>query len=166
MAVTLTPQAMAQQWAGAGSRLEVNLFNFGTLAGEAARSVFLKSFELHRFNSAGAAPWPAHKRRPTVPHDLLDETGALKDSIKFKTGGLEAGMYGATVYTDPSEFKREARNKDGKCFAAIHNEGGRDTAKPGSPASYIPERRFIGHSTILKDKLDSLVANIFDGLPK
>ena len=49
--------------------------------------------------------------------------------------------------------------------AAIHNEGGK-IAKPGSPASYIRQRQFIGYSTTVADKISSYSIRIFDGFPK
>lgn len=39
-------------------------------------------------------------------------------------------------------------------------------AKPGSPASYIRQRQFIGYSTTVADKISSYSIRIFDGFPK
>lgn len=155
---------MVSQWQAAGSKFEVNIFNFTTLAGEAATDVFDQSFYLHRFNSAGEAAWPARKRKGNG-HALLEETGSLRQSIKWSMLQEGVGNYTAKVYTDPREFIGELRNREGKCYAAIHNEGG-GVAKPGSPASYIPQRQFIGHSTVLNDKLALYSRHILDGLPK
>lgn len=164
----ITPKQFAMQWLTLPNKFEVNIFNFETIAGNVAKKVFKDSFYLRRFNTTGASAWPARYRKYGAKsyaiHPLLNETGSLKDSIIWRrdTGN---GLRSVVVYTNPAAFKGEKRNKHGKCYAAIHNEGG-SVATPGSPASYIRQRQFIGYSTVLADDMKSYCIRIFDGFPK
>ena len=74
--------------------------------------------------------------------------------------GLSSLMSGVTsVFRDASTYEDVYKRQ------AIHNEGGK-IAKPGSPASYIRQRQFIGYSTTVADKISSYSIRIFDGFPK
>ena len=95
----------------------------------------------------------------------LNETGSLKESIVWRRASGTGNKRSVIVYTNPLAFKGEKRNKRGICYAAIHNEGGK-IANPGSPASYIRQRQFIGYSTTVADKISSYSIRIFDGFPK
>lgn len=75
----ITPRQLAQQWLRLPNKFEVNVFNFETLVGNAAKKIFRDSFYLRRFNSAGTFSWQS--RRNHKPHPILEETGALKHSI-------------------------------------------------------------------------------------
>ena len=72
----ITPRQLAQQWLRLPNKFEVNVFNFETLVGNAAKKIFRDSFYLRRFNSAGTFSWQS--RRNHKPHPILEETGALK----------------------------------------------------------------------------------------
>ena len=48
----ITPRQLAQQWLRLPNKFEVNVFNFETLVGNAAKKIFRDSFYLRRFNSA------------------------------------------------------------------------------------------------------------------
>ena len=104
-------------------------------------------------------------REDKKPHPLLNETGSLKESIVWRRASGTGNKRSVIVYTNPLAFKGEKRNKRGICYAAIHNEGGK-IANPGSPASYIRQRQFIGYSTTVADKISSYSIRIFDGFPK
>ena len=53
----ITPRQLAQQWLRLPNKFEVNVFNFETLVGNAAKKIFRDSFYLRRFNSAGTFSW-------------------------------------------------------------------------------------------------------------
>ena len=78
----ITPRQLAQQWLRLPNKFEVNVFNFETLVGNAAKKIFRDSFYLRRFNSAGTFSWQS--RRDHKPHPILEETGALKHSIVWE----------------------------------------------------------------------------------
>ena len=90
---------------------------------------------------------------------------ALKHSIIWERFHSNKNR-GVKLFTDPDMFKFSNRQYGRNfCYAAIHNEGGK-IAKPGSPASYIRQRQFIGYSTTVADKITSYSIRIFDGFPK
>lgn len=95
----------------------------------------------------------------------MEETGALKHSIVWERFHSNKNR-GVKLFTDPDMFKFSNRQYGRNfCYAAIHNEGGK-IAKPGSLASYIRQRQFIGYSTTVADKISSYSIRIFDGFPK
>lgn len=174
-AIKMTPKKLAAVWRALPNKFEANTFNFETLIGAAAVDVFKESFNLRKFNSTGQAPWAS--RHDNKPHPLLYETGALKRSIKVKK---RSPKHKVVIYTDDSEFIDSNRNftdphKYGArvnkkrdyafCYAAIHNEGGRNSGATGK-AAFIKQRQFIGHSSVLEGKLDYYSNRIFDGFPK
>ena len=149
----ITPRQLAQQWLRLPNKFE----------GNAAKKIFRDSFYLRRFNSAGTFSWQS--RRNHKPHPILEETGALKHSIIWERFHSNKNR-GVKLFTDPDMFKFSNRQYGRNfCYAAIHNEGGK-IAKPGSPASYIRQRQFIGYSTTVADKISSYSIRIFDGFPK
>lgn len=159
----ITPRQLAQQWLRLPNKFEVNVFNFEILVGNAAKKIFRDSFYLRRFNSSGTFSWQS--RRDHKPHPILEETGALKHSIIWERFHSNKNR-GVKLFTDPDMFKFSNRQYGRNfCYAAIHNEGGK-IAKPGSPASYIRQRQFIGYSTTVADKISSYSIRIFDGFPK
>lgn len=153
----LTPKELMMQWKTVPSRFGVNVFNFRTQIGKAARKVFQDSFYLGRFNSAGEFAWKPRTR--TYSHPILNETGTLRESIVWKHVGTTT-----KIYTDPSRFNTSARHR-GFCYAAIHNDpDGRHTYG----ASMVPsvQRKFMGHSTVLRDLIRKYSKTIFDGFPQ
>lgn len=171
----ITPRQFATQWLRLPNKFEVNVLNFETLAGKAAVNVFQESFTLRRFNSVSSFAWPL--RSDNNPWPLLYETGTLKSSIKVKK---RSPKHKVVIWTDDSEFINSNRNSTDPhrfharynknrdyafCYAAIHNEGGR-VATPGSRASHIRQRQFIGYSSVLQDDLIKLSVKIFEGFPK
>lgn len=165
MAIKVTPQQVAAQWALLKHVFDVNAWNFEVEAGKAALEVFRFSFNKRGFNSRGEGKWPPRKH--PKPHPVLNETGTLKNSITSKVDGRWSRAGGRNmsvhVYTDPKKFGTAARHK-GFCYAAVHNSPDGAGFRTGR-ASNIAQRQFIGHSTVLDDKLQKLTRLIFRGFP-
>ena len=160
---TITPKQLARQWANLPNKFEVNIFNFETFVGNAAKKVFQDSFYLRRFNSSGTFAWRA--RRDNKPHPILEETGNLKNSIVWQRSST-GSQRGVVIYTSPFAFKHSKRQYGRNfCYAAVHNDpsGTHTYGKSGVPSI---QRQFIGYSTILNDKISSYSIHIFDGFPK
>ena len=171
----ITLSQMVKQWATAAHTFEVNVADATAELGMFATEVFQKSFDIGGFNSKGAPKWRPLKGKPKSTHvSLLIETGALKDSITHAQRVLP-GVHEVSVFTDPKIFGREHRNKNGTCFASIHNSGGNVMAMPGSRASNILQRQFMptdegdqakGDSSYMIEMYQRLHTKIFYGLPK
>lgn len=160
--IKITPRQLAQQWATLPNKFEVNVFNFETLVGNAAKKAFKDSFYLRRFNDKRSFAWKDNHR----PHPILEETGNLKNSIVWQRTSSGGGKRGVSIYTDPLAFKHSKRQYGRNfCYAAIHNEGGSGVGATGS-AAHIKQRRFIGYSSVVADKISSYSIRIFDGFPK
>lgn len=160
---TITPRQLARQWANLPNKFEVNVFNFETLVGKAAKKIFQDSFYLRRFNSSGTFAWRA--RRDRKPHPILEETGNLKNSIVWKRT-TSSRTRGIDVYTSPFALKHSKRQYGRNfCYAAVHNDksGTHTYGKSGAPSI---QRQFIGYSTVLRDKISLYSIHIFDGFPK
>lgn len=159
----ITPKQLSEQWLRLPNKLAVNIWNFEVRAGKEAVSVFKQSFTLLRFNSSGEFPW--RERSDRKSHPILNETGSLKESISWKhLGGGDSGGKGVRIYTDPGKFKNTKRHR-GFCYAAIHNAKD-GTYTYGNTGVRSIQRQYIGHSTVLKDKLKALSSIIFEGFPK
>ena len=157
--IKLTPRQMIAQWVGADHKFQVNVHNFEVSAGKAAVETFQKSFELKRFNGASGKRWPSWQGRYAGAGSLLDETGTLKNSIKVKS----IKNHTITVFTDPTDFLHGPKRHRGFCYAAVHNNLDSLSIKPSRGPKR--ERQFMGHSTVLKQKLEKLSVHLFDGLP-
>lgn len=158
----ITPQQLISQWRFLPYKFQVNVWNFEVKAGRAAVDIFKESFDMGRLNTSGSIPWRPRKDRKA--HPILRETLSLKNSIKWKLIWKGFKPSGVRIYTDPNGFKNTKRHR-GFCYAAVHN------APSGTyhyGASGVPsiQRQYIGHSTVLKDKLIQLSATIFSGFPK
>ena len=158
----LTPKQFMAQWRHLPHKFQVNLWNFEVKAGRAAVEVFKESFDLGRLNTSGSRMW--RKRKDRKKHPILVETTSLKNSIKWKHSSNKRNPNGVTIYTDPNGFKNTKRHR-GFCYAAVHNapSGTYTYGKSGAPSI---RRQFIGHSSVLRDKLDELSILIFNGFPK
>lgn len=157
----ITPKQLANQWRTLPNKFDVNVWNFEVKAGKAAVSVFKESFHLLRFNSSGEFGWRQRKDKKT--HPILNETGSLRESIKWKHVGSK-GSGGTRIYTDPNGFKYTKRHT-GFCYAAVHNAKD-GTYTYGNTGARSVQRQFIGHSSVLKSKLEELSVIIFNGFPK
>lgn len=160
----ITPKQLMMQWAVLPNKFEVNVFNFETIMGDAAKHIFKQSFYLRRFNSASSFAW--QPRRDKKRHQLLEETGNLKNSIVWKHFKGTGNKRGVSIYTDPFAFKHSKRQYGRNfCYAAVHNDpSGSHTY--GNTGVRSIQRQFIGYSTVLNDKLQSYSIRIFDGFPK
>jgi hypothetical protein len=156
----ITPKQLINQWRTLPNKFEVNVWNFEVKAAKAAVSIFKASFNLQRFNSSGEFKW--RERRKHQPHPILNETGSLQNSIKWKHLATKAS--GVRIYTDPNGFKNTQRHR-GFCYAAVHNAPD-GTYTYGNTGVGSVQRRYIGHSTVLENKLKELSHVIFDGFPK
>lgn len=173
--MVITFKQMIRQWIGASHKFQTNLAEAEEQIASTAEDTFKGSFRLKKFNSKGAPPWRALRSVPNPTHiSLLQETNALRDSITSKTQKY-AGVSWIRVYTNPSGFAGEYRNKKGKCYASIHNSGGSIEADQGSPASKIYQRQFMptdkgevtsGDSSIMVDLYNKLHVKIFYGIPQ
>lgn len=158
-AIKLTPQQMIAQWIGADHKFMVNTHNFEVEAGKAAVETFQQSFESKRFNTQGGGRWAQWQGRYSGKGSLMDETGTLKNSIKVK----EIKNHKITIFTDPKDFQSGPAQHKGFCYAAVHNNLDSLNIKPSRGPK--KERQFIGHSTVLENKLKKMSIHLFDGLP-
>lgn len=158
----ISPKQMIAQWRHLPHKFEVNAWNFEVKAAKAAVSIFKESFDLQRFNSKGSFGWK--NRRDTKTHPILKETESLKNSIKWRHQSDRSSPSGIRIFTDPNGFKKTKRHR-GFCYAAIHNAKD-GTYTYGNTGVRSIQRQYIGHSSVLKEKLMSLSAIIFEGFPK
>lgn len=154
----ITPRQMIAQWAGATHKFQVNVHNFEVEAGKLAVETFKESFDKHRMNTQGAKRWAPWQGSYSGKGSLMNETGTLKNSIKVK----EIKAHKVHIFTDPSAFGSSARHQ-GFCYAAVHNNLESLAIKPAKGPKR--ERQFIGHSTVLENKLKKQSIHLFDGLP-
>lgn len=157
--IRLTPRQLIAQWAGADHKFQVNVHNFEVEAGKTAVEVFQKSFDLKRFNDRSGKRWAQWQGNYTGAGTLMDETGTLKNSIKVKS----IKNHQVTIFTDPKDFISGPARHRGFCYAAVHNNLDSLSNKPLRGPKR--ERQFIGHSSVLGDKLKKMSVHIFDGLP-
>lgn len=158
MGIKISPKEFARQWRTASNRMAVVIWNLETELGKSAASIFKQSFYLGRMNTASATAW-RDRTRPK-PHAILNETGTLRDSITLIRSRVNH-TYTARVYTNPNKFKTSARHR-GFCYAAVHNapDGTYSYGKSGVPSV---QRQFMGHSTLLNDRLNEFGKMVFDG---
>ena len=159
-AKNITPKQLIRKWSTLPNKFDVNIWNFEVKAGKAAVSIFKESFTLQRFNSSSEFVW--RPRKKSYSHPILNETGSLQNSIKWQHMGKKAS--GVRIYTDPNGFRNTKRHR-GFCYAAIHNSPD-GTYTYGKTGARSIQRRFIGHSTVLENKLKELSYIIFEGFPK
>lgn len=158
-AVKLTPREFIAQWLGADHKFQVNVHNFEVQVGKEAVEIFQKSFELKRFNSKGAKRWAPWQGSYSGKGTLMEETGTLRNSIKVKS----IKNHTVTIFTDPQAFNTGPARHQGFCYAAVHNNLDSLAIKPSRGPK--KQRQFIGHSTVLENKLSKMSVHIFDGLP-
>ena len=136
-------------------------------AGEKALQFFLASFIKQGFTDTSFIPWV--KRKDDLTHKLLNQSYALKESIKITKADFE---------------NVEITAGEGLNYAAIHNEGGTITVKVSAKMKRffwymykktedekgkwmaltkketltikIPKRQFIGESETLMSELDKM----------
>lgn len=160
----ITPQQMIAQWRHLPHKFQINLWNFEVKAGKLAVSIFQESFELKRFNSSGSMAWKPRSPKNKKLHPLMTESFSLKKSIKWKHLGKRGAASGVTIYTDPNGFNNTFSHR-GFCFAAVHNAPDSLGTRTGHMKN-MPQRQFMGHSSVLKEELKKLSVMIFQGFPK
>ncbi len=173
----ITPKRMAAQWQHTLHKLHLNVWNFEVKAGKVAQEIFQKSFDLKKFNSNDAKPWAQRSQYSKGTHPLMVQTSSLKNSIKWKHKATRPGeATGVSIYTDPNAFGNTASHK-GFCYAEIHNGPGHNGTKDWSTSTVsdgrlrrdrvrnMPQRQFIGDSSVLDDELKKLSVMIFKGFP-
>ncbi|MCK0203822.1 hypothetical protein MWN41_12435, partial [Ornithobacterium rhinotracheale] len=89
---------------------EKALKNIPAKVAEQARNHFMSSFIKEGFTDNSFIAWP--KRKDTLPHKILSQSYALKNSIKISRADLKQIVISAG---------------EGIPYAAIHNEGGNIT---------------------------------------
>lgn len=160
-AIKITPTQMMNHWVNAYHRFQVNIWNFEVEAARTAVDVFRGSFGIRRMNTDGSPYWEPRKRN--YKHPILEDTGTLKNSIEWKflndTPGPKKGV---RIYTNPNKFGTARRHK-GFCYAAVHNSA--DPSFRTGRVANMPQRQFMGHSTVLDKRLRLLTPTIFKGMP-
>lgn len=161
---TITPKQVVAQWRHLPHKFQVNLWNFEVKAGKMAVSIFQESFDIKRFNSSGSLAWKPRSPKSRKTHPLMTESLSLKNSIKWKHLGSRGNAVGVTIYTDPNGFKHTFSHR-GFCYAAVHNAP-QSRGTRTKHMKNMPQRQFMGHSSVLKEELKKLSVMIFQGFPK
>ena len=160
----ISPKQVVQQWRHLPHKFQLNLWNFEIKVGREAVSIFRDSFNMKRFNSSGSEPWTPRSSKSRETHPLMVQSHSLVNSIKWKHMGQKGSPEGVTIFTDPNGFGGAFRHS-GFCYAAVHNSPDSLHMRTGSVAN-MPQRQFMGHSTVLDSKLKELSGIIFQGFPK
>lgn len=136
-------------------------------AAETARAFFVQSFIKQGFTDTSFIPWV--QRKEALPHKILNQSLALKSSIKITRADLE---------------RIEVSAGEGLSYAGIHNEGGTITikvtpkmrkyfwmmfkkteenkwkfmalTKKETLTIKIPKRQFIGNSETLNNTIEQM----------
>lgn len=188
----LTLEQFGEQWAPGGhpsnilTYLEFDIFNFTTVAGEAAKAHFESSFERRGFAGIGAT-WPSRKSRwgRKFHHPVMNDTGTLKGSLKTKEGkknygsilkrGAKSKSASYTIWTaersSAEKCKRGTSSKSDGSYAAVHNTNpylGLYYVNQWAAAHNGPRpkhRQFMGHSKALDAQVARLIPMIFRRMP-
>ena len=138
------------------------------IVSEKARAFFLMSFVKEGFTDSSFVAWP--KRKDLLPHKMLSQSLALRNSIKVVEANLN---------------RIEISAGEGLPYAAIHNEGGTINivltermrkyfwymfkktqddkykwmalSKKERFSIHIPKRQFIGESDTLNKRIDKMM---------
>ena len=137
------------------SRLEFNVFDFATAAGDYTRQQFLSSFASGGFNGSKWAPRTS-KWGKRFTHPLMNDTGTLARSIQSEAGRTD--IVG----------RRSDRTRIFRHYAAIHNTDpkfGLYTVNQYSTRRPV-HRQFIGFSPKTDDYIAvHFIDMIFKGFP-
>lgn len=155
---------MIAQWRHLPHKFHINLWNFEVKVGKMAVHVFQESFDIKRFNDAGSVAWKPRSAHSKKTHPLMTESYSLKKSIKWKHMGGKGIAKGVTIYTDPNAFQHTYSHR-GFCYAAVHNAPDSLGTRRGRVKN-MPQRQFMGHSSVLAEELKKLSVIIFQGFPK
>ena len=188
----ITLDQFCQQWAPGGntrilaSKLDFNIHDFVTLAGDYTRDAFRDSFARHEF--PGGKAWaPATSRwARRFPHPPLNDTGTLAKSIQSKkqfttVGGHRHALAHRGAFFRSASYriftteksramkgKRGNNPRSGNTYAAVHNTDprfGRFTVNQYSSRRPV-QRQFIGFSPSVESRIRSeFLPLIFKDLP-
>lgn len=154
---TITPQQMLHQFKTLSNRFDVALLNTKQDVGRIAVDFFKKSFETGGFYMSGSK-WA--KRKHEYSWGILDNTGALKDSIVYE---LHEGR-GLTIKTDESRFAPQRGTRNSNSYATFHNDPtGTWKLNQYTDESQV-QRQFIGRSPHLEKQILDRLSLIFQHL--
>lgn len=167
------------------SKLEANVFNFATAAGDYSRQEFKSSFNSGSF--CGGTSWAPRTSRwgKRFTHPVLLDSGKLRDSIKGEANKINIegrrddrtriSRHGAkysiwTTEKSVSEPKKRGKSKERYGhYAAVHNTDpkfGLFTVNQYSSRRPV-HRQFIGFNQSVDDYINShFIDMIFEGFPK
>ena len=144
-------------------------------AGEAHRRGFVESFDKGRFNDTGSRTWPTPKRKESgTPFPPPTKSHRTRATLIGSRGGGLSGLKGSF---DVTVRGKTVIIENDKAYAAVHNEGGtikmkvtkkmrsfawamwyktKDESWKGLALTKkktltitIPQRKFMGHSTVI-----------------
>lgn len=164
----MTPEEFTQLLQQNAEQIQDFIDNtFPYLAGDIAVNHFKENFDKEGFVDNGLKPWPEVERRKTespwygfAPQNKkqFSQTRAADPILKDSNELFEATYYDVTG-------KGEVAVINDKPYAQVHNEGG--TAYIfGKKAFQMPQRKFIGHSKELDDKIEDMTVDEIDRLLK
>lgn len=167
------------------NRLERNVFDFATVAGEYARQQFQASFSSGGF--CGGEKWAPRASRwgKKFTHPVLNDTGVLSRSIKGEASRIDIDgrradrtkifRKGAHYWIHTTEKSMPVRGKRGRKkgkyqnYAAVHNTDpkfGLYTVNQYSSRRPV-HRQFIGFSPRIDEHIAShFIDMIFEGFPQ
>ena len=105
---------------------------------KAAVKVFQDSFKMGKFNSRGGRAWKRRKK-DTKSHPLM-----------IRSGGLRRSITAVAVRFDLIRIKAMSR------YSKVHNRGLNSKAYGKHPFK-MPERQFMGESTVLQHRIKSII---------
>ena len=181
--VQRTLQQLIDQWVPGGSgavqklKLQHNVTDFTTNAGQFVKEQFKKSFETQRFLGIGEI-WPESKMSKKHGHTTMFDHGQLagmkSDKELFNSDyrkkiHLRKNRY--SIWTaEESYFERKKRglNKTkGHSYAAAHNDPKAVGAKVNQKEDRLQtQRKFMGHHQSLFEGIAQYYPMIFDRIPQ
>lgn len=159
MATNLTPEQFIDSWKPVTmSKIDSNAHRFVVAAAKYMQMRFKASFNQGFFGT----PWAPRRSKWGISHKhrVLNETGALKNSIKVDEGQNRAGlrsftggayMASANVHTTASSSRKKFSDDSG--YAAIHNSDPAETSYTvnGNSTKKPVRRQFMGYSKAADD---------------
>ena len=191
--IKLSLDDFCNQWAPGGSpnlilsRLQFNIRDFTTMAGEESKRYFQNSFSSGGFNGI---PWKPRTSRwgKKHGHPVMIDRGELKNSIKGEQTDMNRSNIGGWspsgrrdrifrrgaayfIWTNESSIaergKRGLNRSRKHSYAAIHNTAPQfHNFTVNQHSARKPEQRqFIGFSPSLNDSVAAFIDVIFKGIP-
>lgn len=160
------------------SILEINIFNFVTVAGSYTKDCFTRSFMYQGFYNSGSKWQPRESKwGKKKTHPILIEHGTLRDFIKGDGDNSSRKVKGNKylkrvkyeIWTDEKNgpYALRRKKKGYLNYAAVHNE---DANKTGYHVNQYStkkpvRRQFMGTSQSIDDYVKNLYPMIFKGFP-